>query len=194
MEIQKEIFIGRYRRLIIVVLFLVVVMAVSEMVGLREHFSLTLLRAKLADNQFTGLMLFVLLFALGNLIQIPGWIFLAAAVIALGRTAGGLATYVAACTSCAFTFFVIHFLGGDALGQIKSRTAAKLLDRLHTHPVLNIVVLRMLFQTLPVVNYVLALSGVGFRKYMLGTMLGLPVPIALYCLFFSQLAKAFRLY
>ena len=178
----------------LVALFLAVLLAVSEIAGLREHFSLAILREKLVDNRVTGLMLFVVLFALGNLIQIPGWIFLAAAVIALGRTAGGMVTYVAATASCAFTFFVIHYLGGDALGQLKSKTAVKLLARLHSHPVRNIILLRMLFQTLPVVNYALALSGVGFRKYMVGTILGLPLPIALYCLFFSQLAKAFGLY
>lgn len=184
---------GKYRQLIIVVVFLAVLMLVSEIAGLRDHFNLTQLRESLAENKFTGLIVFVLLFALGNLIQIPGWIFLGSAVIALGRINGGIATYVAATTSCGFTFFVIHYLGGDALRQIKSNVAVSLLDRLHSHPVRNVFLLRTLFQTLPAVNYALALSGIGFRKYMLGTMLGLPLPIALYCVFFSQIAKALHI-
>jgi uncharacterized membrane protein YdjX (TVP38/TMEM64 family) len=40
----------------------------------------------------------------------------------------------------------------------------------------------------PALNYALALSGVRFRTYLLGTLLGLPLPIALYCLFFDYLA------
>jgi uncharacterized membrane protein YdjX (TVP38/TMEM64 family) len=51
----------------------------------------------------------------------------------------------------------------------------------------------MLFQTLPALNVALALSGVRLRTYLVGTLLGLPLPIALYCLFFDSLAKALHL-
>ena len=33
------------------------------------------------QHQISGLLMFVLLFSLGNLVQIPGWLFLAAAVL-----------------------------------------------------------------------------------------------------------------
>jgi uncharacterized membrane protein YdjX (TVP38/TMEM64 family) len=49
----------------------------------------------------------------------------------------------------------------------------------------------MLFQTLPALNYALALSGVRFRTYAAGTLLGLPLPIMAYCLFFDYLALLF---
>jgi len=55
------------------------------------------------------------------------------------------------------------------------------------------VLLRMLFQTLPALNYTLALTGVKFRDYLIGTLLGLPLPIALYCLFFDFLARVLNL-
>jgi uncharacterized membrane protein YdjX (TVP38/TMEM64 family) len=50
--------------------------------------------------------------------------------------------------------------------------------------------LRILFQTVPALNYALALSGIRFRQYLTGTLLGLPLPIALYCVIFEYLAKA----
>jgi uncharacterized membrane protein YdjX (TVP38/TMEM64 family) len=37
------------------------------------------------------------------------------------------------------------------------------------------------------------MSGVRFRPYLTGTLLGLPLPILLYCLFFDYLAKALKL-
>ena len=49
------------------------------------------------------------------------------------------------------------------------------------------------FQTVPALNYAFALVGVRLRRYLLGTLLGLPLPIALYCLFFAQLARHFQL-
>ena len=56
-------------------------------------------------------------------------------------------------------------------------------------PLLSIIALRTLFQTMPVVNYALAMSGIRFRTYIAGTLLGLPLPIALYCLLFDALAS-----
>ncbi|MHB1187671.1 TVP38/TMEM64 family protein [Thiobacillus sp.] len=177
-----------YKRLFTVFLFLVLLLAIFELSGLRSHFNLAYLHQQLVDNPITGLIVFILIFALGNLVQIPGWIFLAAAVLALGRTWGGMATYVAAIMSCTVTFFSIRFIGGDALRGLNGRLATRLLGQLDAHPVKSVVLLRMLFQTVPALNYALAMSGVRFRDYLVGTLLGLPLPIVAYCVFFDYLA------
>ena len=177
-------------RLIAVVLFLLLLYAVFELSGLRAHFNLEFLQQTIRQHQVSGLLVFVLGFTLGNLIQIPGWLFLAAAVLTLGQFWGGLATYIAAGVSCVITFFTIRFVGGDALEKLDNTVAVNLLARLHAHPIRNILLLRLLFQTLPALNYTLAMSGVRFRDYLVGTLLGLPIPIALYCVFFDYLAMA----
>jgi uncharacterized membrane protein YdjX (TVP38/TMEM64 family) len=138
-------------------------------------------------------VLFVLLFSLGNLIQIPGWVFLAAAVLTLGRTWGGVVTYVAAVTSCVLTFVTIRAVGGDALRLLKNRTAVRLLRELDAHPIASVALLRMLFQTVPALNFALAMSGIKFRNYLIGTLIGLPLPIALYCNFFDFLAMGLHI-
>jgi len=183
-----------YKRLLIVVLFLVALLALFQFSGLRAHFNLAFLRQQIVDNKVSGLLIFVLLFCLGNLIQIPGWIFLAAAVLALGKTWGGLATYIAATISCVFTFLTIRFIGGDAMRELKNRYAQKILRGLDAHPIKSIALLRILFQTVPALNYALALSGVKFYKYLIGSMLGLPLPIMVYCLFFDFVGKILHVY
>lgn len=183
----------RYQRLLAVVLFLVVLFAAFELSGLRGHFSLDFLRQRISEHVFSGLLIFVLLFCLGNLIQIPGWIFLAAAVLALGKTWGGIATYIAACTSCVFTFLSIRWIGGAALRKLDHEIVTRLLAQLDARPVRSVAILRVLFQTVPALNYTLALSGVGFREYLLGTLIGLPLPIFLYCVFFDYLAMALKI-
>jgi uncharacterized membrane protein YdjX (TVP38/TMEM64 family) len=177
-----------WRRLLIVGLFIGVLFAVFELSGLRGHLSLDYLHRQIEANRLLGLLLFVLLFSLGNLIQVPGWIFLAAAVLALGKLWGGVATYVAASLSCICTFLLIRLLGGDALRELDQPLAVRILARLDRQPVRAVALLRILFQTLPALNYALALSGVRFRNYLAGTMIGLPVPIAIYCLVFDSLA------
>jgi uncharacterized membrane protein YdjX (TVP38/TMEM64 family) len=183
----------RYKRLFLVIAFLALLLLVFQVSGLRDHFNLAHLHQQFVDNAFTGMLIFIVLFAVGNLIQIPGWIFLASAVLALDRWWGGLATYLAAVVSCIFTFGVIRWLGGDALRQINNRYAVRILQTLGRRQVLGTFLLRMLMQTAPALNYALAMSGISFRSYMVGTLLGLPIPIALYCLFFDYMATVFHI-
>jgi len=68
---------------------------IFELAELRSHFTLDGLHQKRVEP-IIGLAVFILIFAPGNLVRIPGWIFMAAAVLARGRTWGGLATYLAA--------------------------------------------------------------------------------------------------
>ncbi|NMM07107.1 VTT domain-containing protein [Polaromonas sp.] len=104
-----------------------------------------------------------------------------------------MATYLAAVVSCALTFWLIRLFGGDAPRQLNGRRARRLLARLDARPISAIVLLRMLLQTVPALNYTLALSGVSFRSYLIRTALGLPLPIALYRIFFAYLSKALHI-
>jgi uncharacterized membrane protein YdjX (TVP38/TMEM64 family) len=184
---------NRYYRLLGVLMFLGILFTVFELSGLRAHFNLPFLRQLIVEHELQGVLVFILLFSLGNLIQIPGWIFLAAAVLALGRTNGGLATYAAAMVSCAMTFLAIRLAGGDALRQLDNQLIARILRHLDEHPLRSIIVARTLFQTAPPLNYALALSGIKFRQYLLGTLLGLPLPIFIYCVFFDYVEQWLKL-
>lgn len=182
-------FVRRNRQWLTVALFLVVLLAAFQWLGLRGQISIDFVQQQIRSHQVGGLLIFALLFSLGNLIQIPGWLFLAAAALTLGRVNGGLATYVAAMTSCIITFVVIRFIGGDAVRRLDSTLAQRILRRFDAQPLVSVTLLRTVFQTLPALNYVLAMSGVRFRDYIAGSAIGLVVPITLYCLFFDFLAR-----
>ena len=180
----------RHRRTIGLLVFVLALAWVAQATGLRSQINVQGLQGLLNANPWTGIALFALLFCVGNIFQVPGWIFLAAAVFAFGRTNGGLATYLAANLSCLFTFVTIRLVGGNVAASLKSPLAQRLLAQLHAHPVRNVLLLRTLFQTLPALNYALALSGLKLRHYVVGTLLGLPLPIAVYCVFFDYLIRA----
>ena len=186
-------FVRRYQRLLAVGLFLGILLGVFQAFGLRDHFNLEFIRGLILQHQIGGLVLFVLLFSLGNLILIPGWVFLAAAVVTLGRVSGGAVTYVAAVTSCVLTFLTIRALGGNVLRLLTNRVAVRIMRELDAHPIGSIALLRILFQTMPAMNYALAMSGTRFRTYLIGTLIGLPLPIALYCLFFDFVATGLHI-
>lgn len=183
----------RHARLIAVGLMAALLFGVLKLSGMGAHFSLDTLKTLLAAHRIEGFLVFTVLFCLGNLAQLPGWIFLAAAVLALGQFAGGVATYLAASLSCLIIFVLVRLLGGNALRRIDNKIAHRILAHLDRRPIASVCLLRILFQTAPPLNYSLALSGVGFQPYMLGTLLGLPLPIALYCVFFDSLAGVLNL-
>lgn len=185
--------IYRHARIIGVVLFLAFLLIIFQASGFRANLNLAFIREQLSAHAYLGLLLFVILFCLGNLIQIPGLVFLAAAVLTLGQVVGGMATFIAAFVSCMVTFLLIRFLGGSALRKINNSVLLKILKRLDTHPVQSIVLARLLFQTAPALNYALAMSGIKLREYAIGTLLGLPLPIALYCVFFNLVAATLNI-
>src|SRR5258708_20371343 len=92
-------FVRRYKRLLGVGLFLGVLLTVFEVSGLRDHFNRAFIQQLILQHRIGVLMLFVLLFSLGNLIQIPGWVFLAAPVPPLGRGVGPPAPSLPSLTS-----------------------------------------------------------------------------------------------
>lgn len=172
-----------------VLLFAAMLLASAEGLGLRDAGNVAALRDVLTAHRVLGFGAYVLLFALGNLAQIPGWLFLAAAVWAFGALWGGVITYVAAVLSCLLACGVVQRIGGSALREIRHPLARRLFAGLDAHPLRGIVLLRLIFQTAPALNYTLGLAGVRWRDNLLGTLLGLPIPIALYCVFFDALER-----
>jgi uncharacterized membrane protein YdjX (TVP38/TMEM64 family) len=177
-------------KLLSVILFFLVLYLLSYYLGLTEHFSLSKLQNVFEQNTTYSLIIFILFFVLGNFIQIPGLIFLAAAVLTLGKFDGGIITYIAASVSCLTSFVIIRFMGGSALRELNYGWAKNMFKQLDNHPLKSVFILRSIFQTQPILNYCLALSGVSFRNHLIATLIALPLPIFLYCYFFDFIAKS----
>ena len=62
----------RYKRLLLVIVFLALLLGIFQFSGLRNNFTQAYLHTQFFENAFTGLIIFIVLFALGNLIQIIG--------------------------------------------------------------------------------------------------------------------------
>lgn len=170
--------------------FIGLMWAVLEISGLRELLSLEAARRAFAEHRFWGFVTFTALFVLANLVHVPGGFFLLAAVFTLGPAWGALSTYVAACIACTVTFVVVRLLGADALRGLDNRLARRLFAQLDGHPLRSVVLLRLVFHSVPALNYALALSGVRLRHYVAGTVLGLPLPILVVTTLLHTLAPA----
>jgi hypothetical protein len=71
--------------------------------------------------------------------------------------------------SLLISFAIIQRIGGDSLRSLNGKLENKFFSKLVKHPVISILFLRMVFSTVPALNYTLALARVGFHHYILGT-------------------------
>ena len=168
---------GPRLRLALLTSVVVVVFVVGRATGVVDALSPESLRALLAGAGILGVVGFVLAFSLGLLAQLPGLLFIAVAVLAYGREMGALVALAGAVVAVSVSFVVVRRFGGSALAEIESPFLRRALSQLDTRPLRSVIVLRAVFGVAPFLNYALALSSLGFRDYLIGSVIGMTAPI-----------------
>lgn len=138
-----------------------------------------------------GFLLFLVAFALGELVHVPGVVFIFAALIAYGRVWGAVAGYAGALVAVTLAFFLVRIVGGRALSEIKQPLIRKALGPLEKHPIRTVALLRSVFWFLPAVNYALGLSPIRYRDYIIGSAIGFMVPMAIFSVLFDWAMRFF---
>lgn len=164
-------------RLALLAVFLVGLFVLGSVTGWADRFTLDGVRETIAGAGLWGFAIFLAAFAVGELLHVPGFLFVAAAVLAYGRLYGGVAAYVGAVVSVVVSFAVVRGVGGKALGGLKNARVRRILDKLEERPVRVVAILRIILWMAPPLNYALALSPVRFRDYLIGSALGLILPM-----------------
>lgn len=162
-------------------LFLAIVgafIAIKQFTPVGEQMTIENLQALIEPLGAWGLFLFVIAFGIGNLFQVPGFLFYSASFAMFGPVQGAMVAYVGSIAAVMVSFLFARHLGGKVLTEIKNERIQRILAKLEQSPVLVIGVLRALLWVAPPVNYALAFSSVSSRKYILGSCLGLILPIA----------------
>lgn len=126
-----------------------------------------------------GAVLFIVLFTVGQLLYVPGIFFVIAAGIIYGGKIGFIIAFAGALIAITVSFFAVRLIGGSPLGNTKKPFIGKLLQGLHDRPIRNIAIMRLVVSTAPWLNYILALSSVKYRQYIIGSVLGMTIPIAM---------------
>lgn len=176
-----------YIRPICAFLFILFIVLLAERLGIRKEFSVNNIKLVFDNNIIVASLMYICFFSIGNILQIPGWIFLGSSIYVLGKMNGYCLTLIAAIVSVSFSYFLIKLLGGSSLRLIENKWVVKLLAKMDEFPIRINIFLRLIFQTAPPLNYSLALSGVSFKSYLIGAILGLPIPVYIYTFFIDYL-------
>lgn len=165
-------------RLLLLAALLGGIYAVGKASGFLDEVDIHSIRHAVNDAGAWGMLLFVALFALGVLVQVPGMLFVATGMLVYGKVLGYavclLGAIVAVCTS----FAMVRAVGGKALATIERPWVRRVLAQLERRPVRALIALRLIAFIAPPLNYALALSTIRFRDYAIGSALGLIVPMA----------------
>jgi uncharacterized membrane protein YdjX (TVP38/TMEM64 family) len=177
----------KWWRLAALVALIVGLIVLGKVTGLTAYLSTERIRTTVQAAGWWGALVLIALFCVGELVHVPGWVFMAAAVIAYGRLTGGLLGYAGALCSVSLSFVIVRGVGGKPLGAIRWRWAQRVLGHLDTHPLRTVFILRSILWMAPQLNYALALSNVRFRDYLVGSALGLALPLLGMVLLFDRI-------
>jgi len=178
-------------RIAILAVILIGLFVAGKATGWTDSFSIDRIRELVGRAGPLGYLAYAAAFALGELIHVPGVLFVIAGVLAFGRAAGFVAGLAGGLLSVSTTFFVVRGVGGRALGAVRHPLMKRLLSHLDDHPIRTIFLLRLVFWLAPPLNYALALSNVRFRHYFVGSLLGLVAPIGLIAVFVERFFQWF---
>ena len=139
----------------------------------------------LAQRGLWGVALFIAFFSAGQLLRVPSTVFIAAAVAIYGRSLGAFVALLGALVSATVTFAVVRAFAENALADVQRPVVRHLLSTIDSRPVVTVALLRLFFQTAPPLNYALAMTSIRWRDHLVGSLLGLPVPVTGMAFFFD---------
>lgn len=141
--------------------------------GITEHLTVDNIRDYMADAGATGVVVFLALFAAGQLVQVPGMIFVSAGALAYGEVIGFFLGWAGCMISIMLSFVIVRFVGGRLLNAVENKWIKRALAHLDKRPFTTVLVLRTAFSSSPILNYALSMTNVRVGPYFLGAALGI---------------------
>lgn len=166
-------------RILLLVTVLAGIYGIGVYTGLAQQMTKENIQEAMASAGWWGYLIYLVAFCLGNLLHIPGLVFVTASVVVFGCVPGAVMALIGSLIASSMSFFIVRVIGGQALTAIEKPLIRKMLSRLDHRPISTIAYLRVFFIASPPLNYALALSEVRFRDYFIGSAMGLFIPIAI---------------
>lgn len=150
---------------------------IGHLMGAREYLNPENVQTTIESAGIWGIVVFAVVFAVGEFLHVPGIVFVAAAIYAYGSYQGAFVAFIGAVVSVTTSFVIVRFIGGQPFEEIQWSYARRMLNHLDERPITTVAFLRVLLWMAPPLNYALAMSSVGFHQYFIGSALGLIPPM-----------------
>ena len=167
-------------RILGILLLALFLLLIGKLTAFGEWFILDNISDTIKNSGAWGLLIFTVLFVLGSLLHIPAMLFVLVAILVYGHLEGALYGYLGVVIAMSVNYFVIRAMGSKVLHEIKNRPLQRMLSKLQNRPLLTIILIRLVFWASPIVNYALAMTSVKPGHYILGSAIGLILPVMVF--------------
>jgi uncharacterized membrane protein YdjX (TVP38/TMEM64 family) len=157
--------------------------------GLLDQASPEGIRQLVSQWGMFSVVIYLVAFSVGQLVYVPGMFFVVAGSLIFGGVNGFFLSMLGALMSVSLSFFVARLLGGTPLANPERTWVKRLVWRLETRPVSSMFMLRLMLSTAPWLNYLLGMSSVRYRDYLLAAFLGMFPAILLTVVFTDWLLQ-----
>ncbi len=171
------------RTRLLVVIGLVSLVGVGWYVGFFERFGAETVEGWIRDAGPWGPVFYVGLFTLLESFGVPGIVFVVPGGLVWNWPTLFLLTWAGATGAAVTGFWFARTLGRDWVERRLSDRARMYDDELAANGLRTVITIRLLFFIAPWAHWLLGLSRVGFRDYLLGTIVGLAPMMALFTWF-----------
>jgi uncharacterized membrane protein YdjX (TVP38/TMEM64 family) len=173
-------------------IFIVVVLVIILIVfytDLSPHLSPENLKKYLAISGSYAPLLFISAFMAGFFLRIPGFIFIILGAVVFGKLTAVLYSFIAITAGTSLTFFIARFFLRDTVSQLEIRGVKGLNKKIAQQGFLTVLLLRLLFFLIPPLNWMLGVTSVKYRDYLLGTLLGVSPGVIFFSFVFGDVSK-----
>ena len=126
-------------RLLRLTLFAVVIAGVCwglDRAGYLDDVSVERIRAAVDEAGGWGVLIYLLIFCVGVLLYVPGFVFISAGILAFGKVHGSMLALLGGVLSASVSVALFRAVGGSLLQEIEKPWVKGLLSKLHERPCL----------------------------------------------------------
>lgn len=147
--------------------------------SVQAYFELDFLRELTSEAGLLGVVIFLGLWAVSYLMQVPAIVFIVAALLGWGSSIGSAIAFTGLIFTTSVSFWTFRGVGGSPLAELDGAWTRSMFEQLEDRPIRTVAILRLVFLVNPLVNLSLVLTDIRFRDYLAGSMIGVVVPLAI---------------
>jgi len=166
--------------LVVLLAVSVVLMIIGRHSPLSVYFTLDGLHNAILDAGGFGVALFIILYTVGVLMNLPGVLFLFIGFMIYGDINGLVVVYLASMVAITVHFYFVRFMAGEAFSEIKQPFILSQMKKLEDRPIKTTIILRLIFYVSPPASYALALSPIKAKDFLIGSAISFPASILIY--------------
>ena len=174
---------------VLLVLFIVAAVLTVRFTGLREFLTVEKLGAWLAAAGFWAPLAFILVYAAGVCLFIPGTLLTALGAAIFGPYWGFVYVWIAAMLGAAGAFLIGRYLGREFAASLIGDRLQKYDDAIERNGFATVLYLRLVYFPFTAMNFGMGLTKVRFRDYLWGTALGILVGTFIFTFFVGTIKE-----